>query len=231
MPSTRPSGAVAVTTRPSPTRSMPWWWCEWISAARSPRISRSCPPEMSTSWRPNVAQPGPVRRAVGDVADVLLQVAAVRDVEQLEAAADTEHRQVAGDRAAGERQLGPIAADVRRIGRGVRLGPVVRRPDVLAADQDQPVEDLEHAGRVVGRVIGVGRQQQRDAAGRVHALDVALRNHAGGHVGPRAPARPAPVGADADARTHAYIRSKERCSSQSVTALSNACCSWRAALR
>ena len=158
--------------------------------------------EMSTSWRPN----SPSRGRCG-APSVTSPTCCCRSppYAMLSSWKPRQTPSTGRSRAIAPRVSASSARSRRtfgRVGRGVRLGPVVRRPDVLAADQDQPVEDLEHAGRVVGRVIGVGRHQQRDAAGRVHALDVALRDHAGGHVGPRAPARAAPVGADADARPH-----------------------------
>ena len=68
--------------------------------------------------------------------EVLDEVAAAQDVQQLEAAADRERRQVALERRLEETQLAGIAVGLRRIGRRVTVGTVVRRIDVDAARED-----------------------------------------------------------------------------------------------
>ena len=98
-----------------------------------------------------------------EVGDVLLEVAAERDVEHLRAAADGEHGQVALEGRGEERDLGAVAlrADVVRL--RVRLGVVQRRVEVRAAREDEPVEHVE---RLVDRVLQ-RRHEQRPAAGRL----------------------------------------------------------------
>src|SRR5262249_38879867 len=74
---------------------------------------------------------------------VLDEVTAAGDVEQLEAAADREHRQVAIERGAEERELARVPSLLRWVGLGMRLGPVLRRGDVGAAGGDGAVEHVE----------------------------------------------------------------------------------------
>ena len=222
-PSTMPSGARAVTTRPSPTSAEALVMVR-VDLRRPPRRGSRAACRLGLDVvPPERAELRAVGRQVESLADVLDQVAAVRDVQQLQAAADAEHRQAARDRAArssasSTRRARGARAAARRC--PVRLGAVVRGPDVLAADQDQTVDHSPASPRVLG-ALGRRREQERHAARRAHALDVALRDHARGSRSQCLQLACLPVGADADPRP-AHRRSKERRSSQSVTADSNA---------
>ena len=164
-------------------------------------------------------------------ADVLHERAAALDVHELEAAADAEHGQLAPARLAQQRELEGVA-DLplgRRLVRALlELGAVERRIEVGAAGEHEAVDAVEHLARILG-AVGRRRQQDRHAAGQAHALDVALRDDRRLEL-PVRPARVRAVRADADARA-AHRRSKERLSSQSVTAASKASSSTVAALR
>ena len=61
-------------------------------------------------------------------------------------------------------------------GGGMTLRAVAVRVDIGAAGEQQAVDAVEH---VAGRVGLAGRQQQRDAAGRAHALRVVGRQQVG----------------------------------------------------
>ncbi len=102
---------------------------------------------------------------------MLDQRAAERDREQLLAAADAEHRQVAGERAAGQRELGRGAALLQRHRRMPPGIAVERRIDVEGAARHhqrvEPVEPLPGQRRVV-------RQRDRQAAGGDDRLGVVL---------------------------------------------------------
>ena len=140
----------------------------------------------------------PVRADVDAVGEVLLERAAAGDIDQLEAAADAEHRQVALDGPAGEAQLRGVASLVAGAGRRVAVGAVHLGSDVVAADEQDAVESVEHIVRVVGPVR-VGRQDQRLAARQADALDVALADNDCVHR-PVRHARVRPVAGDADGR-------------------------------
>ena len=95
------------------------------------------------------------------VGQVLVQRAAVGDVEQLHAAADAEHGDVVLAGGARERQLEGVAAGLLVGGRRVRLLPVAVRRDVAAAAaEDHAVERREQ----VVRVRGVRRRRRRAGA-------------------------------------------------------------------
>ena len=74
--------------------------------------------------------------------DVLVQRAAERDVDQLAATADAEHRLALADERLEQLDLVAIAHGVTRPGRIARLFAVRRRRDVRAALQHEAVERL-----------------------------------------------------------------------------------------
>ena len=118
---------------------------------------------------------------------VLDEIAAAEDVQQLEAAADRERRHVALERAREQRELAGVAVRLGRIGRGVTLGAVVRRIDVDAAGEDDAVEDVQ---RLVDRV-GARRDDERASSGPLDRLDVEERHERGREAPMRPTARAA----------------------------------------
>ena len=133
------------------------------------------------------------------VGQVLDQGATERDVEHLHPTADPEHRHVALHRAAHERDLGLVALRDGAVRRRVGLGAVQRRIDVVAAGEDQPVDQVE---RLVGVVDQrrIRRNHQRQSAGALDRIDVRVREQDRGLV-PDAPARVELSGADSDCGT------------------------------
>ena len=127
---------------------------------------------------------------------MLDQVATAQDVQQLEAAADRERRQITLERGLEEPQLACIAVGLRRVGRRMPLGAVARRVDVDAAREHDPVEHVE---RLLDRVLARWHDE-RPAAGLLDGLDVVERHERGRQI-PGAPARGLRVGGDADDRT------------------------------
>ena len=91
--------------------------------------------------------------------DVLVERARERDVEDLVAAADREHREPARDRGAGEGELARVAVGADAVHRVVGLLAVGRRVEVAAAEEQQAVEPVEERGGVV--VVERGREQDR----------------------------------------------------------------------
>ena len=173
-----------------------------------------------------------VRRQVElGATEVLHERSAALHVDQLQAAADAEHGQAALARAAQQGQLERVAylalgrrlvrplLELGAVERGVESGPPVRISPSMPSSTSSGIL----------RAVGRRREQDRHAAGQAHALDVALRDDGRLEL-PVRPARVRAVGADADAGT-AHRRSKERRSSQSVTAASKASSSTVAALR
>ena len=142
------------------------------------------------------------RLAVAFVPDLLGQVldevAATEDVQQLEAAADRERRQVALERRLEQAQLAGVAVRLRGIGRRVPVGAVVGRVDVDAAREDDPVEHVE---RLLDGVLA-RRHDERAAAGLLDRVDVVERDERGRQL-PGAPTRGLRVRGDADDRAPA----------------------------
>ena len=134
---------------------------------------------------------------------MLDQVAAGSDVEQLHATADAEQRQPAAAGLEQQRELERVAALLLLAGLGMRLGRSIQvDAEVGAADQEQPVDRIEHLARL-GGALGSRRQHQRQAAGETDAFDVA-RRHERDRQPPVRPARLRPVGREADPRTRHY---------------------------
>ena len=94
-------------------------------------------------------------------------------IDQLHPAADAEHRHVPLDGAHGERELRAVALGHQMVGRGMQVGSVRGGVDVVAAGEDQPVEQVE---QLVGLVLEapVRRDHHRQAAGALDRLDVGL---------------------------------------------------------
>jgi hypothetical protein len=75
-----------------------------------------------------------------NLGQVLHEVAAECDVQDLAAAADCENRHVPLERGAEERELGLVASRVHAGGRGVCRGAVGTGIDVASSREDEPVE-------------------------------------------------------------------------------------------
>ena len=119
------------------------------------------------------------------VADVLGQVldevAAVGDVQQLRAAADREHGHVARERRLEQRQLGVVALAADAVVSGCGVAAVQLRVEVRAAREDEAVERVERLLDPVGR----RRHEQRPAAGALDRAHVVGRDER--RVGSQAP--------------------------------------------
>ena len=129
------------------------------------------------------------------VREVLHEIAAGRDVEDLRSTADRENRHVARERSLQERQLRTVALgdDVLRL--GVRILPVELRIEIGAAGEDDGVERVQRL--VDSRVEG--RDEQRPPACALHCSDVLSRDERDLLV-PRAEARRRHVRRDPDER-------------------------------
>ena len=89
-----------------------------------------------------------------------------------------EHRQVAVERASHQRQLDRVAALVAGAGARVALRAVQLGGDVVAADEHDALQQVEHVIGIV-RQVRVGRDHQRAAAGQAGALDIAVERDRG----------------------------------------------------
>ena len=181
-------------SRPLPTRSrraLP-------PRARGPgggaRSRRSAAPTIAASREPSFISTGCSANAPGTclcsscpivLGQVLDEVAAARDVQELEAAADRERRHVALERGLQQRQLARVAARLRRVGLGMRLGAVRARVDVRAAGEDDPVERVE---RLLDALLA-GRDEQRPPSRALDRVDVVERDRAR-PAGARRPSSP-----------------------------------------
>ena len=134
-------------------------------------------------------------RVSDGVREVLDEVTAPHDVEELEAAADGQDRNVALEGGLQERHLGAIATRLRLVRLRVRLCAVRIRPDVGTAGEDDPVEDVEDVVDVVVR----RRDQNGPAACSLDRGHVVERDERRRQV-PRAPARGLRVRRDPDDR-------------------------------
>ena len=126
---------------------------------------------------------------------VLDEIASARDVQELEAAADREGRQVALECRLQERQLACVAARLRRVRLGMSVGAVLRRVDVRAAGEHDSVERVE---RLLDVLLG-GRNDERTPTRPFDRIDVRERYEHGREV-PDAPARVLRVRRDPDHR-------------------------------
>ncbi len=144
------------------------------------------------------------------VGQVLEQRAAERDIEYLHSAADAEHRQIALDRAADQRDLGLVSLRNDALGRRVGLGAVHSRIDIVAAGEDQPVDPVKDLGGVFYD-LRVGRDHDRQSAGALDRVDVGVREQRRGPA-PDAPCRVDALGADSDHGTaHRLCEASGRC--------------------
>ena len=97
-----------LTISPAPRQSTPWWWWDLVAWTSSPAALAASEPATSVDLVVGAVE-GADHAAVLLVAEVVGQVldqrAAAGDVDQLHPAADPEHRQVARDRRARERDF------------------------------------------------------------------------------------------------------------------------------
>ena len=142
---------------------------------------------------------GPVVLVADLLGDVLLERAAERHVQQLHPAADPENRHVPLDCSLGDRQLRSVALGHGAVRRGMRVGAVRGGIDVVAAGEDQPVDQLEYLIGVLLELL-VGGNHQRKPAGALDRGDVAVRQQRRALI-PEAPLRPREARADADDRS------------------------------
>src|SRR4051794_25743774 len=127
--------------------------------------------------------------------EMLDEVTAAQDVEQLEAAADRERREVSLERRLEEPELARVAPLLCRVSRGVPLGAIPRWIDVDAAGEHDPVEDVE---RLVDPVLARGNDEST-AARLLDRVDVVERHERGGQL-PCPPSRRLRVRRDPDDR-------------------------------
>ena len=113
-----------------------------------------------------------MRQAIRDfVRDMLDQGAAKRDIQELLAAADPEHRHVSGERAVCGGELEGSAAVLGLDCRVPRRLPEQRRVDIEAAAGDDQAIDPPEIGR---GGVGIVRQQDRQPAGTAHRIAIIL---------------------------------------------------------
>ena len=165
-----PSGAVPSTTSPGASRSTPWLCSEFTAISVVPASPCSQPPGvMRIAVRlalPHLHR-GLHRRGVvdpvGQVLQPLVQRAAHRDVQFLEAAADRQQRHAARHGGADQRQGGAVARRVLPGALGMRRAVIIAGMHVgAAAGQDDAVQPLQQGFDVAGRAVG--GEQDRDAA-------------------------------------------------------------------
>ena len=138
----------------------------------------------------------------GGIVEMLGDAAAEGDVEQLHAAADAEHGQLALERGAGERELEPVAKRVAGLVGGIGVLAVGGGVEIAPAGQQQAVDDLE---RLLGsvRVVGIDGDDQRRSAGPGNRLDVVVPDRAQLDVAPGSEARRAAIADHPDSRSDA----------------------------
>ena len=126
--------------------------------------------------------PGLVDRRPHHVGEVLDQVPAQVDVEQLMAPADGEDREVGPQGRRQQGAFGPVTHRVDPADAGVGVLTEGGGVDVPPADQDQTVEGGHHlVGARLGAPVGrVGRrEEERPAPGPGHEVDVGGRHQHG----------------------------------------------------
>jgi hypothetical protein len=124
------------------------------------RLGNTDARQLLVGWRRMVDAPW-------QVLDSLVEAAAQRHVQFLEAAADRQQRDAGGDRRTDQRQRGRIPGDVLRRAFGMRRAFIEIRTDIgPAAGQDQPVQPRQDLRR---QRLPRRRQQNGDAADRAEA--------------------------------------------------------------
>ena len=169
-PSITPSGDQATARSPLPSRLIAWWWKEFTRARRR-RITRCrrLPGVISTEcvtlsparvWRCSSVVPGPVGQ-------VLVERAAARHVQRLQAAADGEDGDAARVRAAGDLELEEVELGLHGPELGVAALVVGGRVEVGAAGEADARQAVEQR---LDRLDLQRRHHHRDAAGRLDRL-------------------------------------------------------------
>src|ERR671936_443450 len=130
-----------------------------------------------------------------DLRQVLDEVAAAGDVEDLAPATDGQHGHVARQRGLQQREFGLVALGVEAGGLTMRLGAVGRRVDVVAAREEEAVERVEG----LPDRVGARRHEQWATSGLLDRAHVCKRNQRGRHA-PMAPTRLVDVRRDSDER-------------------------------
>jgi len=130
---------------------------------------------------------------------MLDEIAAEGDVDDLAAPADGEHGHVARAGRPRERELGAVALGPHLDDLRMRRLVVALRVEVRAAGEDERVERVE---RLRDRHLG-RRHDHRPAAGALDPTDVGHRHDRRLRPPERTPARDLGVGGDPDDRSHA----------------------------
>ena len=120
------------------------------------------------------------RNLLGEVLD---EIAAARDVQQLKSAADRERRHVLLERCGEQSQFPRVAARLRHIRLRMRLGAVERRVDVGAPGEHNAVQRLER----LRDALLARWDQDRTPARSLDRVDVVERDQRGREV-PDSPA-------------------------------------------
>ena len=166
--STVPSVLRATTSHPGATRSTVWWCSEltvWSGAVHLVQAAARLDDDLVDAL-------GRRHVVAGVLGHVLVQGAAAPHVEQLQAAADAEHRDALVDGDVDEAELGPIAVRFGWVDVGSGSAPYRLGLDVRATRQQQAVET---AG-VLGGVDVLG-QVHRQAARRGDGPGVVTHVH------------------------------------------------------
>ena len=111
----------------------------------------------------------------GAIGDVLIERAAERDVQQLVAATDREHRHASVHRGIDERELEAVGDVIDPVDRRMRILAVAARIDVGTAGQHEPGERREDVGSVAVVVQSGRRKDDRLRAGPLERIGVAPR--------------------------------------------------------
>ena len=166
---------------------MPWPCSELTSIRSAPsnsalqRAASGQPDRMgeAVALAQRLGLVGAVVEAARHLLDVLVQRAAQRDVELLQAAADAQERHALRQGAADQGQGGGVAGRVGLVAFARRRAAIVARVDVGRAARDhQAVEAGEQVVRVEARPQG--RDQDRDSGGSGdHGVDILVRRRCG----------------------------------------------------
>ena len=202
-PSPRPgrrARSSRVATKPSPSRSTAWWWCDLVAWHSSPQARAASDPGASrTSWSAPSNEPrwrrwSPWPTSSGrcwiSVPPRATFMSCIPRQMPSSGRSSSSARRASGISAASRSGFVPV---VQRCA----LGAVAGRVDVRAAGQDQPVEPGEHAVRI-GRVARVGRDHQAQRTRLLDGVDVRAREQERLAL-PDRPARRLEGGADTDA--------------------------------
>ena len=199
-----PSSAQPTSRRSAPIAPRPWWWWDLTVERLAQQRADAAVGVERDRVVGELARRLLVPLVAHDLGQMLDEVAAADDVEDLRAAAHRQDGHVTRERGLEQRNLGGIALRAHATRGRMRLVAVQRRIEVAAAGEHEPVDRVER----LLYPVRARRQQERPSPRGLDCPHVRV-GHDRSKLRPVAPAGVLHVGADPDSRP-AHPRSNNR---------------------